>query len=127
MPIAWAPTVGRVASNVCIAAWPRERVALAGAREPLVELLLAAEQAGAGDAAVVEEHVGGVRGAQAVLLDLRAHRRGRRVPGGTTNAACPREPSSRSTDATTTWTPAMPPLVAHAFWPLSTHSSLASS
>ena len=49
------------------------------------------------------------------------------MPGGITNAACPREPSSRSTDATITCTPAMPPLVAHAFWPLRTHSSLASS
>ena len=43
------------------------------------------------------------------------------------NAAWPREPRSRSIDATTTCTPAMPPLVAHAFWPFSTHSSLASS
>ena len=49
------------------------------------------------------------------------------VPGGTTKAAWPREPSSRSTDATTTCTLAMPPLVAHAFWPFRTHSSLASS
>ena len=44
-------------------------------------------------------------------------------PGGTTKAAWPREPSSGSTEATTTWTLAMPPLVAQAFWPLSTHSS----
>ncbi len=36
----------------------------------LVELFLAAEQVGARDHAVVEVHVGGVRGAQAVLLDL---------------------------------------------------------
>ena len=43
------------------------------------------------------------------------------------NAACPREPSSRSTVAITTWTSAIPPLVAHAFWPLITHSSAASS
>ena len=49
------------------------------------------------------------------------------VPGGITKAAWPREPSSRSTEAITTWTLAMPPLVAQAFWPLSTHSSLASS
>ena len=41
--------------------------------------------------------------------------------------AWPREPSSGSTDAMITWTLAIPPLVAHAFWPLSTHSSLASS
>ena len=49
------------------------------------------------------------------------------MPGGMTKAACPRPRSSRSTEATTTWTPAIPPLVAHAFWPLSTHSSVASS
>src|SRR3954451_25267705 len=44
-----------------------------------------------------------------------------------TNAAWPRAPSSGSTEHTTTWTLAMPPLVAHAFWPLMTHSSEASS
>ena len=49
------------------------------------------------------------------------------VPGGTTNAACPREPSERSTAATTTCTAAIPPLVAQAFWPFRTHSSFASS
>ena len=47
--------------------------------------------------------------------------------GRITNAAWPRAPSSGSTDATTTCTAAMPPLVAQAFWPFSTHSSLASS
>ena len=46
------------------------------------------------------------------------------VPGGMTKAAWPREPSSRSTEAITTWTFAIPPLVAQAFWPLITHSSL---
>ena len=46
---------------------------------------------------------------------------------GTTKAACPREPSSGSTVAITTWTSEMPPLVAHAFWPLRTHSPAASS
>ncbi len=49
------------------------------------------------------------------------------VPGGTTNAACPRAPSDGSTEAVTTCTAAMPPLVAYAFCPLSTHSSVASS
>jgi hypothetical protein len=49
------------------------------------------------------------------------------VPGGTTKAACPREPSAGSTDAVTTCTLAIPPLVAYAFCPVSTHSSLASS
>ena len=41
--------------------------------------------------------------------------------------AWPRPLSSGSTEATTTWTSAMPPLVIHALVPLSTHSSLASS
>ncbi len=49
------------------------------------------------------------------------------MSGGITNAAWPREPSSGSTEATTTCTSAMPPFVAHAFCPFSTHSSLASS
>lgn len=47
------------------------------------------------------------------------------VSGGTMNEACPLEPSSGSTTATTTWTPAMPPLVAQVLVPFSTHSSLA--
>src|SRR4029077_15447676 len=38
--------------------------------ETLVELLLAAEQPASGDAAVLEDHLGGVRGADAVLLEL---------------------------------------------------------
>ena len=41
--------------------------------------------------------------------------------------AWPRAPSSGSTEATITCTSAIPPLVAHAFWPLMTHSSVASS
>ena len=49
------------------------------------------------------------------------------VPSPITKAACPREPSSGSTVATTTCTAAMPPFVAQAFCPLRTHSSLASS
>ena len=49
------------------------------------------------------------------------------VPGGTMKLAWPRPLSSGSTEATTTWTLAMPPLVIHALVPLRTHSSLASS
>ena len=41
--------------------------------------------------------------------------------------AWPRLPSSGSTEATTTWMSAMPPLVIQVLVPLSTHSSLASS
>ena len=47
-------------------------LALADPGQAFVELLFAAQQAGARDAAVVEVDVGGVRGAQAVLLDLGA-------------------------------------------------------
>lgn len=47
------------------------------------------------------------------------------VSGGTMNEACPLDPSSGSTTATTTWTLAMPPLVAQVLVPFSTHSSLA--
>ena len=49
------------------------------------------------------------------------------VPGGTMKLACPRPRSSGSTEATTTCTSAMPPLVIQDLVPLSTHSSLASS
>ena len=43
------------------------------------------------------------------------------------NVACPRDPSDGSTEATTTCTLAMPPLVAQVFTPLMTHSSVFSS
>ena len=49
------------------------------------------------------------------------------VPGGTTKLAWPRARSSGSTTAVTTWTSAMPPLVAQVLVPLRTHSSVASS
>ena len=41
--------------------------------------------------------------------------------------ACPRDPRAGSTDATTTCTSAMPPLVTQVFTPFSTHSWLAAS
>ncbi len=53
-----------------------------------------------------------------------------RSPGvfsGTTNEAWPRLPSSGSTEATITWTSAMPPLVIQVLVPLRTHSSVAAS
>ena len=100
---------------------------LAGLGQLCVELVLAAEQAGAGDAHVVEHDLGGVRGPDAVLLVLLALRQARACSGGTMKLAWPRPLSSGSTAATTTWMSAMPPLVIHALVPLSTHSSLASS
>ena len=45
--------------------------------------------------------------------------------GGTMKEACPRLPSDGSTEATTTWTSAIPPLVTHVLVPFSTHSSVA--
>ena len=48
------------------------------------------------------------------------------MPGGITKLAWPRAPSAGSTEATTTWTSAIPPLVAHDLVPLRIHSSLAS-
>ena len=103
--------------------WPP----LAGPGQLGVELLLAAEQAAARHAHVVEHDLGGVRGADAVLLVLLPLATGPCVPGGTMKLAWPRPFSSGSTAATTTCTSAMPPLVIHALVPLSTHSSLASS
>ncbi len=49
------------------------------------------------------------------------------VPGGTMKLACPRTLRAGSTEATTTCTLAMPPLVAQVFVPFSTHSSRAAS
>src|SRR3954469_13691461 len=78
MPIACAPTVGRLTSNVDIAAWVRARVP-SGTRgsppssfslAPRAEPLPAAEQARARHPAVVEEDLRGGGGAQAVLAQL---------------------------------------------------------
>ena len=49
------------------------------------------------------------------------------VPSGTTKVAWPRLPSDGSTESTSTWVLAIPPLVIHVLVPFSTHSSLASS
>ncbi len=47
------------------------------------------------------------------------------VFGGTMKLAWPLEPRSGSTEATTTWMSAMPPLVIQVFVPFMTHSSFA--
>ena len=127
MPSAWAPTVGRVASNVAIAGcfspvWPR----LAGPGQLGVELLLAAEQAAPGTRTSSSTTSAVCDARMPCFLYFWPCDRPF-VPGGTTKLAWPRPFSSGSTAATTTWTSAMPPLVIHALVPLSTHSSLASS
>ena len=88
-----------------------------GPGQPVVELLLAAQQVAAGHVDVVEDDLGGVRRADAVLLELLSLAEAL-VPGGITNDTCPRVPSVGSTVATTTCQSAMPPLVAHVFVPL---------
>ena len=73
MPIAWAPTAGRVRSKVAIDALPPAPPTaepLAGLGQAGVELLLATEQAAAGHPHLVEDHLGRVRGADAVLVEL---------------------------------------------------------
>ena len=52
---------------------PLAGLAGAGPGQALVELLLAAEEQPARDADVVEDHLGGVRGPDAHLLELLAH------------------------------------------------------
>ena len=126
MPIAWAPTVGRLASKVCIAACDfdflpsRTRARRSSSFSlPPSRQAPGTRQSSRWTSAVCE--------ARMPCFLTFAPCSQPFVPGGMTKAAWPREPSSRSTEAITTWTSAMPPLVAQAFWPLSTHSSLASS
>ena len=126
MPIAWAPTVGRLASKVCIAAWPPPlRPSRTRARRsssfslPPSRFAFGTRQSSRNTSAVCEAR------RPCFLTFVPCEMPG--VSIGITNAAWPREPSSGSTVAMTTWTSAMPPLVAHAFWPLMTQVSVASS
>ena len=128
MPIAWAPTAGRVRSKVAI-----DGVAAAGAARPrgpgpAGRRASPCRRAGSGRAparwssttsAVCEARMPCLWNFWPWLSPL--------VPGGTTKLAWPRVRSSGSTTAVTTWTSAMPPLVAQVLVPLRTHSSLASS
>src|SRR6266480_4882356 len=126
MPTACAPTVGRESSNVLIAACPlellpsRARASFSSSfslppsrQEPGIR------QSSRWTSAVCEARIPCFFTFAPCSSPL--------VPGGITNPACPREPSSRSTEAITTCTSAIPPLVAQAFCPFSTHSSLPSS
>ncbi len=126
MPTACAPTVGRVRSNVPIAAcererWPSRARASRSSSFSLPPSTFAAgiRQSSRKTSAVCEAR----RPCFLTLVPIVSPG----VPGPITNAAWPRARSSGSTVATTTWTSAMPPLVAQAFWPLSTHSLVASS
>ena len=126
MPSACAPTIGRVASNVRIAADPD---ALAPSR--------ARASRSSSFSLPPTRHEPGTRTSSrktSAVCEARSPSffsflvpTSPGVPGGTMNAAWPREPSSGSTHAVTTCTLAMPPLVAYAFWPLRIHSSVASS
>ena len=126
IPIAWAPTVGRVRlerlhRRLALAAGPSRARAM---RSSSFSLPPSRHEPGTRQSSRKTSAVCEAR--RPCFLTFVPISRPL-VPGGMTNAAWPREPSSRSTDATITWTLAMPPLVAHAFWPLRTHSSLASS
>ena len=101
MPSAEAPTSGRVISKVASAferAGSTRRSALARAA---LQLLVAAQQVVHRHAAVLEDELAGLRGADAELRLLLAHRETEGVLG-TTNDAWPRWPRSLSTVATTT-------------------------
>jgi hypothetical protein len=126
MPSACAPTDGRVASKVCSAAWPPRRLpSRARARRSSSFSL------------PPSSHAPGMRQSSrctSAVCDARMPCfltfAPCEIPGvsiGTTKPAWPRAPSAGSTVAMMTWTSAMPPLVAHAFWPLRTHSPVASS
>ena len=95
--------------------------------QPGVQPVLAADQAAAGHPHAVQHDLGRVRGPDAVLAELLPLGQAPAVPGGTMKLAWPRLPSAGSTEATTTCTLAMPPLVAQVLVPFSTHSSVASS
>ena len=126
MPSAWAPTDG---SGRLEGLHGRLGVAVltcTDTGDPLVELVLAAEQTAAGHSHVVEHDLGGVARADAVLLVLHGHAQAVGA-GRDDEAGMALRPNSGSTTPTTTWMSAMPPLVIHALVPLSTHSSLASS
>ena len=126
MPSAWAPTVGRLASKVCIAACDFDFLPsrTRARRSSSFSLPPSRQEPGTRQSSRWTSAVCEAR--RPCFLTL-APCSQPLVPGGMTKAAWPREPSSRSTEAITTWTLAMPPLVAQAFWPLITHSSLASS
>jgi hypothetical protein len=71
----------------------------------------AAYYAAAGHPDIGQHDLGGVRGPDPCLRNF-CPMASPAVPGGTMKLACPRDSSDGSTDATTTCTLAMPPLVA---------------
>ena len=122
IPSACAPTVGREASKVCIAAWDllflpsRTRARRSSSLSlPPSTYSAGTRQSSRNTSAVCEARSPCFETFVPWAMPLASLI-------GTTKAACPRAPSSRSTDAITTCTSAMPPFVAHAFWPLITHS-----
>ncbi len=126
MPTAWAPTEGRVASKVAMAAWPPLLLpsrALA-IRSSSFSLPPSSSEPGTRTSS---NTTSAVWLARMPILENLVPCDSPGVPGGTMKLAWPREPSSGSTVATTTWTSAMPPLVIQVLVPLMTHSSLAAS
>ena len=126
MPMACAPTVGRVASKVCIAAcfFPRPPSRARARRSSSFSLPPSTSPAGMRTSSRKTSAVWLAR--RPCFLTLVPWLRPL-VPGGMMKPAWPRAPSSGSTEAITMCTSEMPPLVAQAFWPLMTHSSVFAS
>ncbi len=127
MPSAWAATVGREASNVCIAAWvllfcPRARAP--GARRACPFRRARSEagtrQSSKNTSAVCEARRPCFETFVPSLIPLASL-------FGTTKAAWPLRAQLAVDRGDHHVMSAMPPLVAHAFWPLITHSLAASS
>ncbi len=127
MPTAWAATAGRVVSKVDRAAWPagRSRPSGPGPGE---------RRASPCPRAACDRVCARRRGSPRRCGRPGCPSSETCAPcsdpwclGGTMKLAWPRPLSSGPTDATTTCTSAMPPLVIQVLVPLSTHSSVASS
>lgn len=126
MPSAWAPTVGRLTSKVAIAACPLALVPSRARASRASSFSLPPSRQCPGTRTPSRNTSAVCEARRPSFLKVRLAARPF-VAGGTMNAAWPRAPRAGSTEATTTWTPAIPPLVIQAFWPVSTHSSRASS
>ena len=126
MPTACAPTAGRVASNVAMAACDFELLPsrARARRSSSFSLPPSRQRPGTRQLSRTTSAVWLAR--MPCFLNFWPWL-SPGVPGGTTKAAWPRELSSGSTESTRTCTSAMPPLVIQVLVPLSTHSSFASS
>ncbi len=135
MPMACAPTAGREASKVAIAAFfPAAPVPRAEAA-PAARSRARARRSSSFSLPPSRQCPGILTSSRTTSAVCEARMpcflnfwpwESPEVPGGTMNEAWPRAPRAGSTVATMTCTSAMPPLVAQVLVPVSTHSSVAS-